>query len=115
LPGFFPIYLSDVGGLGLGAWLFFLLGYFSFAWFAIGSSAHFASAFHSASLRLVSRAAPPSHLKPPRAEQLSRGGSASLCLFNLHSFGTTAISACCYWGVGADWMDYESVSRVFVA
>ncbi|KAI9378818.1 hypothetical protein POPTR_018G145574v4 [Populus trichocarpa] len=49
---------------------------------AIGSSAHFASAFHSASLRLVSCAAPPSHLKPPRAEQLSRGGSASLCLFN---------------------------------
>jgi hypothetical protein len=102
-------------GLGWEHGCFYFWAIFLSLGAAIGSSAHFASAFHSASLRLVSRAAPPSHLKPPRAEQLSRGGSASLCLFNLRSVGTTAISACCFWGVGVDWMDYESDSRVFLA
>jgi len=102
-------------GLGWEHGCFYSWAFFLLLGAAIGSSAHFGSAFYSASLRLVSRAAPPSQLKPPRADQLSWGGSASLCLFNLHSVGTTAISACCFWGVGADWMDYESVSRVFLA
>jgi len=56
---------------------------------AIGSSAHFASAFHSASLRLVSRAAPPSQLNQPRAEQLSWGGRAKHHWFAINWFPPT--------------------------
>ena len=112
---FFPSIWVMLAGMGWEHGCFYSWAIFLLLGAAIGSSAHFASAFHSASLRLVSRAAPPSQLNQPRAEQLSWGGRASLCLFNLHSVGTTAISTCCFWGVGADWMDYESVSRVFLA
>jgi hypothetical protein len=55
LPGFFPIYLGDAGGLGLGAWLFLFLGNFFIYHLGLlpivdGSSTHFASAFHSPAL-----------------------------------------------------------------
>jgi hypothetical protein len=46
LPGFFPIYLSDVGGLGLGG-CFYSWAIFVLLVAAIGSSAQFASAFYS--------------------------------------------------------------------
>ena len=104
---FFPSIWVMLAGMGWEHGCFYSWAIFLLLGAAIGSSAHFASAFHSASLRLVSRAAPPSQLNQPRAEQLSWGGRASLCLFSLHSVGTTAISACCFWGVGADWMDYS--------
>jgi hypothetical protein len=81
--------------VGLGWVVVFTLGLFLFClWLP---SAHQLILHLPFTLRLVSRAAPPSQLNQPRAEQLSWGGRASLCLFNLHSFGTTAISACCFW------------------
>jgi len=96
--------------VGVGWVVVFTLGLFFFClWLP---SAHQLILHLPFTLRLVSRAAPPSQLNQPRAEQLSWGGRASLCLFNLHSVGTTAISACCFWR----WIGWnESVSRVFLA